>query len=78
MRRISLTQMESGESGVIVSVAGGRGLKSRLDSMGIRVGVRVRKISAQILKGPVTVQIGTTQIALGFGMAQRVLVEVVE
>jgi ferrous iron transport protein A len=44
----------------------------------MRVGVRVRKVSAQILRGPVTVQMGGTQLAIGFGMAQRVLVEVAE
>jgi len=70
--------MESGESGTIVSITGGRGMVTRLDSMGMRVGVDVKKVSAQILRGPVTVQIGGTQLAIGFGMAQKILVEVPE
>jgi len=73
-----LAQMESGESGTIVSITGGRGMVTRLDSMGMRVGVDVKKVSAQILRGPVTVQIGGTQLAIGFGMAQKILVEVPE
>jgi ferrous iron transport protein A len=50
----------------------------RLDSLGMRIGVEVRKVSAQLMRGPVTVQVGGTQLAIGFGMAQRILVEVRE
>lgn len=70
--------MESGESGVIVSIGGGKHMLRRLDSLGMRIGVEVRKVSAQLMRGPVTVQVGGTQLAIGFGMAQRILVEVRE
>ncbi|MFQ5905090.1 MAG: ferrous iron transport protein A [bacterium] len=78
MRRMSVVQLESGQTGVVISIKGGRGLLARLEALGIRVGVRVRKMTGQLLKGPVTVQVGGTQLAIGFGMAARIIVEVDE
>ena len=77
-RTMSLAQMESGASGVVVQINGGKGMRGRLEAMGLRVGVEVRKVSAQLLKGPVTIQAGGTQLAIGLGAAQKVLVEVTE
>jgi ferrous iron transport protein A len=78
MRKMNLVELESGESGVVVSIAGGRAMRSRLEALGIRVGVEIRKVSAQLLRGPVTVRVGGTQLAIGFGMAGRIVVEVPE
>jgi ferrous iron transport protein A len=43
--------------------------------LGIRPGVEITKISSQLMAGPVIVQVGNTQSALGFGMAMKVIVE---
>ena len=76
--RKSLVEMKQGEEGVVVEVQGGMGLYRRLDAMGITQGSKLRKISNSFLRGPVTVQIGGARLALGFGMSQRVILEVNE
>ena len=76
MTTVDLTQLEEGESGRVVLVSGGHGLIRRLESLGIRVGKKVTKVSAQFMRGPVTVRIDGFQVALGFGMARKVLVEI--
>ena len=73
---LSLTEVSSGERGVISAIEGGYGLVSKLDAMGIRVGKEVTKVSEQWMRGPVLLRQGNTQVAVGFGMAQRILVEV--
>jgi len=75
---LSLSQMKTGQKGVVVQVAGGRGFNSRLESMGMRVGHEVTKVSSMLMAGPVIVKAGNTEIALGFGMAQKIIVEVNE
>ena len=75
MERIDLTQMRGGEEGIVVDIYGGHGLLRRLESLGVRVGVPVKKISAQFMRGPVTIRVGNTEVALGFGMARKVIVE---
>jgi len=73
--RISLAQMQPGQRGKIVAIGGGYHLARRLDALGIRVGKEVTKVSAQLLRGPVLLRQDNTQVAVGFGMASRVLVE---
>ncbi|MEW6687409.1 MAG: FeoA family protein [Candidatus Edwardsbacteria bacterium] len=74
MDKVDLTRMKSGEKGKVVEIKGGRGLVMKLEAMGIRPGVEITKISAQIMHGPVIVRVGNTQLAIGFGMAKKVIV----
>ena len=72
---VSLANMETGQSGTIMEFRSGFGLTRRLEEMGIRSGKKVTKVSGMPLRGPVVVQVGGTRIALGHGMAMKVIVE---
>ncbi len=73
---VDLTKMQAGESGTVVGLEGGTGFIQRLQNLGIRSGKKITKLSAHFWRGPVTVQVGGACVALGFGMAGRVMVEV--
>jgi len=72
---VTLRQMQSRQSGRVVQIQGGHGLVNRLSALGIRPGKRITKVSAMLMRGPVTIQSGNTQVAVGFGMANRIIVE---
>jgi len=72
---VTLRQMQSGQSGKVVQIQGGFGLVNRLSALGIRPGKRITKVSSMLMRGPVTIQSGNTQVALGFGMANKIIVE---
>jgi len=74
-KQTSLTQIESGQSGKIVKIQGGANLINRLSSLGVRPGQRVTKVNSMLMRGPVTIQVGNAQVAIGFGMARRIIVE---
>jgi ferrous iron transport protein A len=74
VRTCSLAEMGTGQSGTVVEVAGGRGLAGRLDALGIRPGKKITKISSEIMRGPVVVQVDRSEIAIGFGMARHIVV----
>ena len=74
--QLTLNQMEAGQIGTVIQVLGGRGLIRRLEAMGIRPGKKVTKIGSMLFRGPVTLRVDSAQVAIGFGMATRVLVEV--
>lgn len=76
--RVSLTGMRHKQEGVVVEIQGGFGLVRRLDAMGIRPGTKLVMTSRHYLRGPVTVRMGNAQVALGFGMASKIIVEVEE
>ena len=74
-KQITLAQMQGGQRGTVVQIQGGHGLLNRLNSLGIRSGKRITKISSMIMRGPVTIQVDRAQVAIGFGMARRIIVE---
>jgi len=74
--RMTLGQMEAGQVGTVIQILGGRGLNQRLEALGIRPGKKVTKISSMLFRGPVTLRADHTQVAIGFGMANKILVEI--
>ncbi len=74
--QMTLGQMGAGQTGTVIQIIGGRGLVRRLDALGIRPGKKVTKISSMFFRGPVTFRSDHTQVAIGFGMANKILVEI--
>ena len=72
----TIATMKPGESGIVVDVGGGRRMIERLAVLGIRQGKRVTKVSSMLLSGPVTVEVDRSQVAIGFHVANRILVDV--
>ncbi|HUV75525.1 MAG TPA: FeoA family protein [Dehalococcoidales bacterium] len=72
---VTLRQMQSGQSGKVAQVQGGHGLFNRLNALGIRPNKRITKVSSMLMRGPVTIQLDNTKIAIGFGMANKIIVE---
>jgi ferrous iron transport protein B len=68
--------MRENESGYVLEVGGGPGLASRLKAMGIYEGRQITKRSREGSSGPAVVEVMGTRLALGRGMAARVLVKV--
>lgn len=69
-----LTELARGEEGIIVAIQGGRGMQERLHRLGLHEGQRVRKLSALALGGPVVVLVNRAQVAVGLGIARRIVV----
>jgi ferrous iron transport protein A len=76
--KLSLVELKENEVGKIVEILGGCRLHQKLDALGIRVGVELKKISSVAAKGPVIVEVGNTKVALGYGMARKIIVEVIK
>ena len=66
-----LTQLRIGETARIMAIEGGRGLRQKLFLRGLIEGKVVRVISNQ---GPVTVEVDRSVVAIGRGMAHKIMV----
>ena len=73
---LSLAEMKPGDTGMVVELHVSGGRTSQLAAMGVRPGVTITKQSGQPLRGPVTFRVGRTELAVGHGIARRILVEV--
>ena len=73
---ISLTEIKVGKKAIIMEVRGGKTFKHRLESLNLRPGKKIKKVSSAPFKGPVVVEIGECKIAIGRKMASNIWVEV--
>jgi len=67
--------MRREQKGKVAEVAGGKGLENRLMSMNVYRGKEITMLSHSVLRGPVTIKVGNSVIALGHGMAGKIIVE---
>jgi len=70
---IPLTTVSKGREVILVDIQGGRGLRSKLYSMGLFPGVKLKVVGNG--GGPIMIAINDTRLALGFGMARKIMVE---
>lgn len=75
MELIPLTELKERQSGIVKDLQGGESAESRLHSLGIRPGKKITKIGSHFWRGPVTVMIDKTKVAIGHGMAHKIMVE---
>ena len=75
MKKVSLVDMKAKQTGQIVEIKGGGAFEKRLAAMGIHLEKHVTKMSAFVMRGPVAIKVGRTVVALGYGMAAKVWVD---
>ena len=73
--QMTLAEMKAGQTGTVVEVLGGHGLVQRLDALGVRPGRKVIKLSSTLFRGPVMLRVDSTQVAVGFGMARKIIIK---
>jgi ferrous iron transport protein A len=73
---VSLDRMKKGTRGRVLNVMGGHGVAAKLSAQGIMPGMIIEK-TGELKGGPVLLRVGGAQVALGRGIAKRVLVEVI-
>ncbi len=67
--------MKSNHKAKVVELLGGATLQSKLMNMGVYKGKEITKLSYVGLRGPVVIKSGRTIMALGYGVAAKVMVE---
>lgn len=73
---IQLTELTIGQQARIVEITGGYHMLARLTRMGIHKGIKLSMVSTPIIRrGPVVVSVSSAQVAIGHGMAMKIMVE---
>lgn len=68
--------MKRGETGIVTEIQGGMRAPERIQNMGIRIGKKIKKEEAHFWRGPQTILVDNFRVAVGFGMASKIMVEV--
>ncbi|MDQ7781905.1 MAG: FeoA family protein [Desulfomonilaceae bacterium] len=70
-----LNELKPGQKAFVVALMGGRSFQTRLIDMGLNVGSAVELIrTANVRGGGALVAVGETRLAIGSGMAGKILV----
>jgi ferrous iron transport protein A len=69
-----LSEMKYEEEGIVTEIRGG--LKDKVAGLGIREGKEIKMMTKQPIKGPVVVAVNKANTSIGFGLANKIIVEV--
>jgi len=70
-----LTELKLNDEGVVVSLECGRMAMQRLLDMGLTPGARIKVSKKGVLGGPVEIRVRNSCVAIGYGLASKILVE---
>jgi len=73
-QQMPLAMVAPRESVKVVSIRAGRGLTQRLADLGLTPGVRLTVISG-LMSGPVIIELRGSRLALGHGVAHKIMVQ---
>jgi len=69
-----LTNLNTGDEGTLINIEGGRGIKSKLFNLGLTPGIKIKIISKNGW-GPIVLKVRDGKIAIGRGMAEKILIK---
>jgi len=78
MTKLKLTEINGDKKCRVIAFEGGSNMKTKLENLGIRLGNEITIVNISFMGGPITVLCGSTKVAIGRKMAERILVEVVK
>ena len=73
LKVMPLVMVSPGQKVKVISLAGGRGLQRHLADMGLNIGSEVEVLN-QGAPGPFIIAVKETRLAIGFGMARKIMV----
>ncbi|PIS47339.1 MAG: ferrous iron transport protein A [Elusimicrobia bacterium CG08_land_8_20_14_0_20_51_18] len=74
MKKTALTELKNGEKAVVTGINGGGQLVHRLNSMGVFPGKEITKRFSS-RRGPVIIEVLRSKVAIGRGMAEKIMVQ---
>jgi len=72
---MTLDQVYENRKAKVIDIKGGSGIRQRLSQMGIHPGDEITMLRYGALRGPILIEIHGSQVALGRGIASRIIVE---
>ncbi|MBN1102357.1 MAG: ferrous iron transport protein A [Deltaproteobacteria bacterium] len=71
----TLKELKNGSIAVVKDIQGGRALHHRLGRLGVHPSDKIRVVRNGFFGGPVLIEVHGTEVGIGQGMAERIVVE---
>lgn len=73
-----LVDCQNGDEVKILNINAGRGAMINLSNLGLHIGNIIKLYRKSPFRGPVVVMLQGSEIAIGFGLAQKIFVEKIQ
>jgi len=74
----TLEKVYENKKAMVTDIQGGQEVRQRLGQMGIHPGDTITMLRYGALRGPILIEVHGSQVALGRGIASRIIVEEVQ
>ncbi|OFY66486.1 MAG: hypothetical protein A2Y71_16765 [Bacteroidetes bacterium RBG_13_42_15] len=71
---MTLTDLENGQTGNIVLIAGGRMAAKRLADLGLTPGIEIKILRKALFSGPIVIEACGSKLVIGQGLASKIFV----
>jgi ferrous iron transport protein A len=75
---MTLDQVTENRKAQVIDIQGGQRIRQRLSQMGIHPGDMITILRYGALRGPILIEIHGSQVALGRGIASKIIIEETE
>jgi ferrous iron transport protein A len=72
---MNLTDIKDGQTGIILSMLGGKALTKRLADLGLTPGTEIKVLGRMMFSGPMQIEVSGSRLVLGNGLASKITVE---
>jgi ferrous iron transport protein A len=76
--KTTLDRVYEKRKATVIKIQGGPGVRQRLGQMGVHPGDMITILRYGALRGPILIEIHGSQVALGRGIASKIIVEEME
>jgi ferrous iron transport protein A len=75
-KKMSLTELEDNQTGIIITILGGEKAAKRLADLGLTPGTEITVTGRTFFSGPVRIDVFGSKLVLGRGLASKIMVEI--
>lgn len=74
-KQISLIDLKDEQTGIIITILGGKKASKRLADLGLTPGTEITIVRRTLFSGPVQIKVSGSILVLGRGLASKIMVE---
>lgn len=74
-KQLSVTDLEDEQTGIIITILGGKNASKRLADLGLTPGTEIKVVGRTLFSGPMQIEVCGSKLVLGRGLASKIMVK---
>jgi len=74
-KQLTVTDLEDEQTGIIITILGGKNASKRLADLGLTPGTEIKVVGRTLFSGPMQIEVCGSKLVLGRGLASKIMVK---